>query len=192
MTQYVYEAAVYTREVSYRNFKGEEKSAELHFALDPLQLLQLLADGLGGNKRSKSGNPIKAGKPVEVTDGEQIQFIRDLAVKAAGFPSDDGESWDPFEEFEDSIAGKAFLTKLTSSEGDRKEFSEKVILDPFRAFVGYALSDDTNSDKEKKEFEDMLKKIERVFSETSSAKTETFEERRARLQEELNSLPVAD
>lgn len=188
MTNHVYEAAVLTREVSYRNFKGVENTVELHFALDPLQLLQVLADGFQG-KKVKSGNPAMNGKRSEISDGDQIKFIRDLAVKAAGFPSEDGESWEPFPEFEDSLAGKAFLTKLTSSTVDRKEFSETVVLDPFRAFVSYAIADDSNTKDEKAEFADMLKKLEKVFSTASVTNDkESLEERRERLRAEMAAL----
>ena len=43
MTNPIYEASVYQREVSYRNFKGVEKTTTLYFALDPLKLMEIIA-----------------------------------------------------------------------------------------------------------------------------------------------------
>lgn len=183
----IYEASIYTRTVSYRNFNGQEQTVELHFALDPIQLMQVIANA--SVKKTKSNNPAKKDL-VEITDAEQLKFIHDLASRAAGFPSDDGESWDSFEGFSDSIAGKAFLTKLTSSDADRQEFAQKVILNPFRAFVGYAKADSGNSPAEIKEFESMLQKMERIFTVTD--KNESLEERRARLQAEMAALEVGE
>lgn len=183
MSQITYEASVYERTVKYKNFKGETNETTLYFALDPIQLMQTIANFTP--KQSKSKNPAKANQP-EITDEEQIKFVRGLACKAAGFPSDDGESWEPFEGFENSIAGKAFLTQLVSSDGDRKEFSEKVILDPFRAFVGYAEADPTNSKAETQQLKTMLSQLENVFTGTNA--NESIEERRARLQAEMAAL----
>lgn len=187
MSVHVYEAAVYSREVSYRNLKGQEKTVELCFALDPLQLLQVIADlDPGKAKTVKSGNPAKNGAPAEPNEGELIKLIRDLAVKAAGIASDDGESWESFEDFGGTIAGKAFLTKLTSSDADRKEFAEKVMLDPFRAFVAYATADESNSKAEVEQFQKMLAQLESVFK-AEDRPAETLEERRARLRAELEA-----
>lgn len=179
-----YEASVYSRPVTYRNFKGETQTTELHFALDPLQLMQVIA---GVNpKKSKSNNPALKNKELEMTDDEQLKLIRSLAVRSAGFPSEDGESWEPFVDFEDSIAGKAFLTKLVSSDGDRKEFSEKVILNPFRAFVGFATADESNSPAEIQQLKNMLAQMENIFA--GKTEPETIDERRARLARELDLL----
>lgn len=185
MTELIYEASVYTRTVKYKNFSGEEKSVTLHFALDPLQLMSLIAKL--EIKTIKSGNPARNGKPAEVTGEQQIKFIQDLAQKAAGTPSDDGEVWTPFEDFSDTLAGKAFLTKLTSSDGDRKEFAEKVILDPFRAFVGFAQDDATNTPADIQQFKVMLKQMENIFA-TPDPTEETAEQKRARLQADLAAL----
>jgi hypothetical protein len=182
MTKIIYEASVYSREVSYRNFKGEEKSQNLYFALDPLQLMTVIA---GFNpKKVKSGNPARQGQPAAIDDAQQLTMVRDLAVQSAGTPSEDGEAWDKFEDFEDSLAGKAFLTKLASSDGDRREFSEKVILAPFRAFVGYATADPTNTDKDKQQFSKMLAELENIFV-IPDIPDETMEARRVRLEAEL-------
>lgn len=185
MSQLVYEASVYSRTLTYKNFKGEENTVALYFALDPLQLLQMIAGF--EPKKVKSGNPARNGQVQELSGEEQLKFVRKIAVEAAGTPSEDGESWEPFEKFEESLAGKAFLTKLASSDGDRKEFAEKVILAPFRAFVGYASVDPTNSPKDVKQFTEMLGQIENIFR-APEAKEETLEERRARLIAEMNAL----
>lgn len=185
MAPIIYEASVYEQEISYRNFKGENKVARLYFALDPLQLLGALAAYTP--KKIKSGNPALNGKDVEMSEEDQIKMIRDLAQRSAGSPSEDGESWIPFENFTDSIAGKAFLTKLVSSDKDRKEFSEKVILGPFRAFCSYFEQDNSNSAKEIQEMKAMLTKVERLFS-TPNPESETSEERKARLLAELERL----
>lgn len=185
-TDITYEAAVYTRDVTYKNFKGEEKTTTLHFALDPIQLMQIIAS-FGSKKPNRSGNPAKKNAPVEFSDEDQLKFVRDLAKKSAGAPSDDGESWLPFEDFDEHIAGKAFLTKLASSDGDRKEFSEKVIVEPFRAFVSYASADPSNTPKEVQQFQKMLGQIENIFKVPDNP-SESVEERRARLAAELESL----
>lgn len=184
-----YEASVYTREITYTNFKGETKSVEMTFALDPLQLMSIIAS-IPSNK-SKSKDPRKAGKEQEITEEQQIQLVRDLAIKAAGFISDDGESFEAYEGFDESLAGKAFLTKLVASDADRKEFSEKVILDPFRAFVGFARVDESNSQKDIQELEKYLGDLENVFLGTGKPE-ETAAEKRARLQAELAATPVED
>ena len=185
MSTIIYEASVYSRDITYRNFKGEEKNLTLYFALDPIQLMQVIAGAR--TTKIKSGNPALHGKDQEISEEEQLRLVSSLAIKAAGNPSDDGESWIHFDDFENSLAGKAFLTKLASSDGDRREFSEKVILDPFRAFIEYAVSDATNNPKDVQQFKMMLAQMENVFSEPE-AKEETFEERKKRLQSELDEL----
>ena len=125
-----------------------------------------------------------------VTDGTRIErvlpTIREIADKAAGYPSADGERWLPIKDFCDSLAGKAFITKLASSDDDRKEFAEKVMLAPFRAFVEYAKADPSNTKGEIAKFETMLGQFERIFA-TSTA-DETIEARKARLAEEMAEL----
>lgn len=180
-----YNASIYTRTVTYTNFKGETKSVELSFALDPLQLMQVIATFTP--KRSKSANPARRNQVEAITDEQQLKFVRDLASKAAGFASDDGETWETFENFDDTLAGKAFLTKLAASDADRREFTEKVILDPFRAFVAYAKADDSNSPKEIQEFDQMLAQMENIFK-MPEREDESLEDRRARLAAELASL----
>lgn len=183
MSQLTYEASVYKRTVKYKNFKGETNETTLYFALDPIQLMQAIAGF--APKQSKSKNPAKQGQP-EISDEDQIKFVRSLAEKAAGFPSEDGETWEPFTDFTDTIAGKAFLTQLVSSDADRKEFSEKVILDPFRAFVGYAKQDPSNDAKDTQQLETMLGQLENVF--TGKNENESLEDRRARLAAEMAAL----
>lgn len=183
--QHVYEASVFSKEIAYKNFRGEEKTVELFFALDPLQLMSVIA-GIMPSRPVKSGNPARNGKQQELTDGDQVRFIREIASKSAGWPSDDGESFEPFEGFADSIVGKAFLTKLTSSDADRQEFAEKVILDPFRAFVSYAKADPSNSPSEVQQFVVLQQQMENVFK--GSVAGETVEQRRARLQAEMAAL----
>jgi hypothetical protein len=185
MSELIYEASVYSRTVAYRNFKGEENKVVLYFALDPLQLMQVIATFQP--KKIKSGNPARQGQTAELRDEEQLKFVRDLACKAAGTPSDDGESWEPFTDFEDSLAGKAFLTKLTASDGDRREFSEKVILAPFRAFVEFASADPTNTPKDIQQFKQMLSQMENIFK-MPEQQDESLEERRARLAAELAAI----
>lgn len=188
MSDLIYEASVYSRTVNYRNFNGEEKSVTLYFALDPLKLMALIAGF--GTKVSKSGNPALRGKPQAVTDEDQLRFVRDLACKAAGTPSEDGESWTPFEDFSDSIAGKAFLTKLTSSDGDRREFAEKVVLDPFRAFMNFAKVDPSNTPADVQQFEVMLSQMENVFK-MPDPNEESPDQKRARLAAEMAALDSA-
>lgn len=188
MTNPVYEALIYTREVSYRNFAGQEQTVSVDFALDPIELLDLIATSDSITRPSKSKDPRKRNQE-EVDDGKQFRFLRDIANRAAGYPSADGERWLPISDFTDSLAGKAFITKLASSDEDRKEFAEKVMLSPFRAFVEYAKSDPTNNSAEIKKFETMLSQFERIFS--VSTADETLEARRARLaaeQAELDKL----
>lgn len=182
MTQLTYEASVYRRTVKYKNFKGAEQTTELFFSLDPIQLMQTIATF--APKPSRSKNPAKQGAP-EITDEDQIKFVKGLAIKAAGFPSDDGEIWEPFEDFENTIAGKAFLTQLVSSDDWRKEFAESVLLDPFRAFVNFAESDSSNTAKDVQQLKTMLSQLENVFV---GKDNESLEDRRARLQAEMAAL----
>jgi len=185
MTNPVYEASIYTREVSYRNFKGEEVTVEVNFALDPIELLDLIARSESVTTKSKSRDPRKQGT-AEIDEGRQFKFLRDIADRAAGYPSADGEQWLPIPNFTDMIAGKAFITKLASSDDDRKEFAEKVMLAPFKAFVDYAKADPSNSPAEIAKFEQMLAQFERVFA--VSVADETLEARRARLAQEMAEL----
>jgi hypothetical protein len=189
MSELVYEASVYNRTLSYRNFKGEENKVTLYFALDPLQLMQFIAGF--EPKKVKSGNPARNGQPQEMSAEDQLKMVRNIAIKAAGSPSDDGEHWEPFDNFEDSLAGKAFLTKLAASDGDRKEFAEKVILAPFRAFVKFANADPSNSQDDIKMFNQQLVQMENIFK-APEQKEETLEERRARLIAEMNALEEVD
>lgn len=186
MSDLTYEASVYKRTVKYTNYKGETNETTLYFALDPLQLMSVIAT-FQPKKHQKSGNPARREEDVPFTDEQQIGFVRDLCMKSAGFPSEDGESWEPFEDFQNTIAGKAFMTKLVSSDADRKEFSEKVILDPFRAFVQFASEDPSNSKQEIQQFQTMLGQLENVFK-TADKPDETVEERRARLESEIAAL----
>ncbi len=181
----VYEASVYSRVVNYKNFKGEERSVELFFALDPLKLLKIIA-GFNPKKASKSGNPARR-EEIQISDAEQVQFVRDLCIQAAGEPSADGEAWIPFPDFEETLAGQTFLTKLASSDGDRAEFAEKVILDPFRAYVRFAAADETNTPKDVQNFERMLSQLENIFTEKDKPE-ESYEDRRARLAAELAAM----
>jgi len=185
MSDLTYEASVYKRTVKYRNFKGEVSETELFFALDPLQLLSVINEFAPKTVKSKSGNPAK--RAAEPESDFDIEIVRQLAIRAAGFPSDDGESWEPFEDFGTSIAGKAFLTKLASSDGDRREFAEKVILDPFRTFVSYTKNDPTNTKQDIQMFETMLAQLEKVFA-MPTPDDETLEDRRERLAAELRAL----
>jgi hypothetical protein len=180
----VYEASVYTRTVNYKNFKGESRSVELFFALDPLKLLKVIA---GFNpKKSKSNNPARRNE-LEISDADQVQFVRDLCIQAAGEPSADGEAWIPFPDFEETLAGQTFLTKLASSDGDRAEFAEKVILDPFRAYVRFAAADETNTPKDVQQFQTMLSQLENIFT-AKDKPEESYEDRRARLAAELAAM----
>lgn len=185
MSTIVYEASIYTRQVSYRNFKGEENTLELNFALDPMKLMQIIATF--EPKKIKSGNPALNGKDSELSAEEQLKFVRKIAVQAAGFPSEDGESWEPFADFENTLAGQAFLTKLSASDGDRREFAEKVLLAPFRAFVGYASADPSNTPKDVQQFQVMLAQMENIFTVPDPAQ-ESLEERKARLAAELEAI----
>jgi hypothetical protein len=143
--------------------------------------------GFKPKTNTKSGDPRKRGQVEGITEAEQLKFIRDLCKQAAGFPSEDGESWEPYEGFETSLAGQAFLTKLASSDGDRREFTEKVLLAPFKAFVRYAENDDTNTKKDIQQLKAMEAQFENIFRMPEQA-DETPEERRARLQAELDQL----
>lgn len=185
MSNRIYEAAVYSQTVSYRNFKGVENTVELFFALDPLQLMQILSTY--EPKKIKSGNPAIAGKDAPLSSEEQLGFVRKLASQAAGNPSDDGESWEHFEQFDETLVGKAFLTKLAASDVDRREFSNQVILEPFRAFIGYAVEDSGNSPADVAEFKDMLVKVEKLFIVPEKAE-ETQAEKKARLAAEMAAL----
>lgn len=181
-----YEASVYERIVRYVNFKGDKQEVRVFFALDPIELMALIA---GFNpKKSKSNDPSKRGKEV-IDDADQLKFVRDIALKAAGTPSDDGESWEPWEGFGDTLAGKTFLTKLTSSDGDRAEFAQKVLLDPFRAFVKFAEADPTNTPKDVANFKEMVGQLERIFA--TPDVNETVDEKRARLEREMAELTSA-
>lgn len=184
-SQITYEAAVFTRTVKYTNFKGEANSTELYFALDPIQLLELIA-GIPTNK-SKSRNPSRQGEEQPISDAQQVKLVRDLAAKSAGFPSEDGESWEPFDNFADTIAGKAFMTQMVSSDAMRKEFAEKVFIDPFRAYVGFAAADPSNSPKEIQQMQNMLTQLEKTFADSPDPE-ESLEDRRARLQREMDAL----
>lgn len=185
MSNLIYEASVYSREVSYKNFKGETKSATLYFALDPMQLMSVIAGF--EPKKIKSGNPALKDQNAPISDEQQIKFVRDLVIRAAGSPSDDGETWIPFPEFENTLVGKAFLTKLTASDGDRREFSEKVILDPFKAFVRYAEEDASNTPAEVQQLKKMLVQLEQIFVMPDPA-SESLEDKRARLAAEMAAL----
>lgn len=184
-TPIVYEAAVYSREISYKNFNGELKTSTLHFQLPPLKLMAVLSGYTP--KKIKSGNPALNGKDADFTDEQQITIVRELAIKSVGTPREDGEGWIPFEDFDTSVVGEAFMTKLVSSDADRKEFSEKVVLAPFKAFVGYASDDPTNSKTEIAGLQDMLTKLENVFKGPAIG-SESPEARRERLQQELKAL----
>lgn len=185
MSSISYEASVHTRTVRYKNFKGKEQEFELYFALDPMSLLQLIA-ATNIKAEKKSGNPAKLNTASGFTEEKQINLVKDLAVRAAGFPSDDGESFEPFEGFSDSLAGKTFLTHLVTSDVERDIFADKVILDPFRAFVSFALAEDSNSEADKAHFRDMLKQVESIFA--PKDKNESLEDRKARLARELAAL----
>lgn len=184
MSTIVYQAPIYSRDVSYTNFKGETKDVRLDFSLSPLKLLSLIASF--DIKPVKSGNPARNGQPGNITEEQQLTFMRDIALAAAGVASEDGESWEEFEGFEKTLPAQAFLAKLAASDGDRREFAEKVILEPFRTFAHYAKADESNSPQDVQKLDQMLSQIENIFK--FEEKKETVEERRARLEAELNLL----
>ena len=184
----VYEAEIYRKAISYRNFKGEVQERTLTFCLDPLSLLELISSF--EPKRVKSGNPARNGT-TEVTSEQQLQFVRKIACQAAGWPSEDGETWTVWEDFEDDLAGKAFLTKLASSGGDRKDFAEIVLLAPFRGFVNFAKVDPTNSPTDVAMFEKQLGEMENIFR-VPEQKDLTVEERRALLESQIKDLERAE
>lgn len=183
-----FEATPFTHQVSYRNTKGEVKEVTLEFLLNPITLIELVAGFQP--KKSRSANPARQNQD-EMTDEQQIRFLRKLAVTAAGWASADGESWDRFEDFESSLAGQAFLTKLVTSDGLRKEFADVALLQPFRTFVQFAKADDGNSPKDIQLFETQLSQMENIFK-TEARPDETLEERRARLQAEMDALASND
>lgn len=182
-----YEASIYSRDITYRNLNGETKTVPLTFLLDPLQLMSIIASV--PMQKSKSKDPRKKGQDEGISEEAQIQLIRDLARRAAGFKSDDGETWEPFEDFDDQLAGKAFLTKLTASDADRKEFSERVILDPFRAFIDFARADESNNRSDIAELENYLAELEKLFTGAPDKPAETLAEKRARLAAEIAAIP---
>lgn len=182
MTQITYQATVFTKTVTYTNFKGETKTIELSFALDPMQLMGVIASV--ETKKGRSKNPAATGG---FSDEQQLKFVRDLAAKSAGFASDDGESWEPFEDFEDSLAGKAFMTWLVSSDEGRRTFSETVVLKPFADYVSFVEADPSNTPAEVQQLKTMLSQLSNIFK-TPAPKGESAEDRRARLEQELASL----
>lgn len=157
-----YQAAVYAKKLTYKNYHGEENSTTLYFSLDPLQLMQIISKIKP--KNTKSGNPAKRNAETEISEEDQLKLLRDLASQSAGIISQDGETWLPFDNFENTIAGKAFLTSLTSSDADRRAFSETVIIKPFAAFVNFAEADSSNTPGEVQELRIMLSQLERVFA----------------------------
>lgn len=185
----VYQAAIFTHEVNYMDYKGKTKKAVLNFALDPVQLLEIIASV--PTNTSKSNNPSKKGQNIAISDEQQIKLVRDLAAKAAGWPSDDGETWEPFADFQNQLAGKAFMTLLVSSDQMRKDFADTVFLEPFRAYVSFAAADPSNTPKEIQQMQSMLAQLENTFSEKPNPE-ETLEEKRARLAADLAALDVAD
>lgn len=193
MSNVTYEASVYTRTISYKNFNGDVKEVELNFALDPIQLLRVFA-ALPTAKKSKSNNPARrAEEDGNLTDEQTLKFLVDLAAKAAGEISADGESFDPIPDFSDLLVGKAFITKLASSDKDREEFAQKVIIDPFEAFVNFAAADEDNTPAEIQQFREMLEKMKRIFAVGQSKhKDESLEDRRARLLRELDGLETPE
>lgn len=183
-TPLVYEAEIYRSQISYRNFAGEVKTVDLEFSLHPLKLMHLISTF--EPKKVKSGNPARNGQ-TEVTEEQQIQFVHNVAKASAGKASEDGESWIPWEGFEDDLVGQAFMTKLSSSDGDRREFAETVLLKPFRAFVNFAVADESNSKKDIESFQKMLRDMEQVFR-VPEASELSVEERQALLEAEMDRL----
>ena len=188
MPNLVYEASVYSRTVTYKNFNGETNTVKLFFAIDPLELMGVFAKF--EPKKSKSGNPALKNQAEPMSTEDMLQLVRDLACKAAGIPSDDGETWEPEYGFSDKLYGKAFLTKLTASDADRREFSQKVILDPFRAFVQFAEAEPDNTPQEVQGFRTMLNQMENLFK-MPDPSAESLEDRRARLAAEMAALDEA-
>lgn len=187
MSDVTYNASVYKRTVKYTNFKGETKSVDLEFALSPIELMRVIAQ-VPNAKKSKSKNPALRGQDEGISDEQQLKFLVDIASKAAGESSADGESWDPIPDFNNLLAGQAFITKLASSDGDRMEFAQKVLIDPFKAFVDFAAADEGNSEKEIQDFRQMLSQMERIFSVSPKRDGESLDERRARLEAEIAAL----
>lgn len=190
MSDVIYQASVFEKTIKYVDFKGKTKEATLSFALDPIQLLLVIAS-FEEPKNKKSGNPAKRDQVEPITNEKQLEFVQGLVKKAAGWPSEDGESWMPYENFENDIAGKAFLTKLASSDEDRKEFAQKVVLDPFNAYVEYAKAEPSNKKADIDNLIKMQEQLTRIFSEPDRS-GESLEERRARLEAELQAMVNPD
>ena len=188
MTQPVYEATLYSRLIKYKDSKGEEKELKISFALDPIQLMRVITKV--GLKTTKSKNPAKQNEP-ELSDDDQLRLLQDLASRSAGFPDEDDDRWIPMEDFGNHFAGMAFMTMLAASDTVRKDFAEKVILDPFRSFVAFAKADPANDPKETQNFDIMLKQMENVFV-GPDVPNETLDDRKARLAAELALLEQND
>src|SRR5262245_10728039 len=88
-----YNATIYSRDISYTNFKGETKTVTLDFSLSPLELMAIIAGY--SPKKSRSNNPAKKNQVEEISSEDQLKLFTQLASSAAGFASEDGETWEP-------------------------------------------------------------------------------------------------
>lgn len=120
--------------VTYEDFNGVERTEDLYFHLNELELTELAVDLPEDMLKSVSANPTEevAGKALETMGTKGIiEFIKTLLIKSYGVKSEDGYSFikneKTTERFKGSGAFSAVVMELMTDDKAASDFVNQII-----------------------------------------------------------------
>lgn len=120
--------------VTYEDFNGVERTEDLYFHLNELELTELAVDLPEDMLKSVSANPTEevAGKALESMGTKGIiEFIKKLLIKSYGVKSEDGYSFIKNEKiterFKGSGAFSAVVMELMTDDKAASDFVNQII-----------------------------------------------------------------
>ena len=120
--------------VTYEDFNGIERTEDLYFHLNELELTELAVDLPEDMLKSVSANPTEevAGKALESMGTKGIiEFIKKLLIKSYGVKSEDGYSFikneKTTERFKGSGAFSAVVMELMTDDKAASDFVNQII-----------------------------------------------------------------
>lgn len=120
--------------VTYEDFNGVERTEDLYFHLNELELTELAVDLPEDMLKSVSANPTEevAGKALESMGTKGIiEFIKKLLIKSYGVKSEDGYSFikneKTTERFKGSGAFSAVVMELMTDDKAASDFVNQII-----------------------------------------------------------------
>lgn len=131
--------------VTYEDFNGVERTEDLYFHLNELELTELAVDLPEDMLKSVSANPTEevAGKALESMGTKGIiEFIKKLLIKSYGVKSEDGYSFikneKTTERFKGSGAFSAVVMELMTDDKAASDFVNQIISPKLAAKINEA------------------------------------------------------